>query len=113
HPLCRSGDSRGGGRAVRKIRAVAAKEVRQIGRDPLSLMLLLGLPAFMLVIYGFALNFDVRHVALAVQDRDGTAASRELVSSFVSSTYFDRVASPAPGDDLERLLEERRAKAVL
>jgi ABC-2 type transport system permease protein len=98
---------------VRKIRAVAAKEVRQIRRDPLSLMLLLGLPAFMLVIYGFALNFDVRHVALAVQDRDQTAKSRELVSAFLNSTYFDRTASPAPGDDLERLLEQRRAKAVL
>jgi ABC-2 type transport system permease protein len=98
---------------VRKIRAVAAKEVRQIRRDPLSLMLLLGLPAFMLVIYGFALNFDVRHVALAVQDRDRTAASRDLVSAFVSSTYFERTASPEPGEDLERLLEQRRAKAVL
>ena len=98
---------------MRKIRAVAAKEVRQIRRDPLSLMLLLGLPAFMLVIYGFALNFDVRHVALAVQDRDQTAKSRELVAAFLNSTYFDRTASPAPGDDLERLLEQRRAKAVL
>jgi ABC-2 type transport system permease protein len=98
---------------VKKIRAVAIKELRQIVRDPLSLLLLLGLPAFMLVLYGFALNFDVRHVALAVQDRDKTAASRELVASFVNSTYFDQVAAPEPGTDLEPLLEQRLARGVL
>jgi len=98
---------------VRKILAVAVKEVRQVRRDALSLLLLLGLPTFFLVLYGFALNFDVRHVALAVQDDDMSAASRELVSTFVNSIYFDRVASPPAGTDLESLLESRAAKAVL
>jgi ABC-2 type transport system permease protein len=98
---------------VRKLAAVALKEVRQVSRDPFSLIMLLGLPAFMLVLYGFALNFDVRHVRLAVQDRDRSAASRELVAAFVNSTYFDLVASPEPGEDLERLTERRVAKAVL
>ena len=45
-------------RTLRKARAVAVKELRQIRRDPLSLMMLLGLPAFLLILYGFALNFD-------------------------------------------------------
>jgi len=98
---------------MRKIRAVALKEVRQILRDPLSLLLLIGLPAFMLVVYGYALNFDVRHVALAVQDRDQSAASRDLLASFVNSTYFDITATPSPGEDLARLTERRVAKAVL
>jgi ABC-2 type transport system permease protein len=98
---------------VRKTWAVALKELRQIRRDPLSLVMLLGLPAFMLTLYGFALNFDVRHVALAVQDRDHTAASRDLVGAFVNSTYFDVVAAPPAGADLERITERRLAKAVL
>lgn len=98
---------------MKRIWAVAVKEVRQIRRDPLSLFLLLGLPAFMLVLYGFALNFDVRHVALGLQDRDHSAASRELVAAFVNSTYFDVVATPAPGSDLERILERREARAIL
>lgn len=93
--------------------AVARKELRQISRDPLSLIMLLGLPAFMLVLYGFALNFDVRHVGLAVQDHDRSAASRALVAAFVNSTYFDVVATPAAGADLEGLTERRQAKAVL
>lgn len=98
---------------MRKIAAVALKEVRQIRRDPISLLLLVGLPAFMLVVYGYALNFDVRHVALAVQDRDQSAASRDLVAAFVNSTYFDVTARPAPGEDLARLTERGVAKAVL
>jgi ABC-2 type transport system permease protein len=98
---------------VRKLRAVAVKELRQIRRDPLSLLMLLGLPAFMLVLYGFALNFDVRHVDLAVQDHDRTAHSRELVAAFVRSTYFDLAATPAPGADLEDLVERGLARGVL
>lgn len=98
---------------MRRVRAVGRKELLQVRRDPLSLLMLLGLPAFMLVLYGFALNFDVRHVALAVQDRDHSVASRQLVSAFVNSTYFDVTATPDAGEDLEKLTERRVAKAVL
>ena len=98
---------------MRRLLAVVAKEVRQVRRDPFSLIMLIGLPAFMLVLYGYALNFDVRHVRLAVQDRDRSAASRELLASFTHSTYFDLVASPLPGESLDALLERRVARAVL
>jgi ABC-2 type transport system permease protein len=98
---------------VRRLGAVVVKEIRQIRRDPFSLIMLIGLPAFMLVLYGFALNFDVRHVKLAVQDRDRTARSRELVAAFTHSTYFDLVATPEAGEDLEPLLERGVARAVL
>ena len=117
HPPRRAGGGgaprRRAGRAMRRLRAVVVKELRQVRRDPLSLAMLIGLPAFMLVLYGFALNFDVRHVRLAVQDLDRSAASRELVASFTHSTYFDLVATPGAGEDLDALLERRVAQAVL
>jgi drug efflux transport system permease protein len=97
----------------RKVWAIAAKEMRQASRDPLSLAMLLGVPTMMLLMYGYALNFDVRHVYLAVQDLDRTAQSRRLASAFVNSTYFDRVAEPGAEADLGRLTERRVAKAVL
>jgi ABC-2 type transport system permease protein len=87
--------------------------MRQARRDPLSLALLFALPAFMLILYGYAINFDVRHVRLAVQDRDMSHDSRALVASFVNSTYFDLVASPEPGSDLESVMQMRIAKVVL
>ena len=98
---------------MRRLWAVARKELRQVSRDPLSLLMLIAFPALMLVLYGFALNFDVRHVALAVQDRDHSPASRELITSFVSSTYFDLVATPPPEADLQALTERRVARAIL
>ena len=98
---------------LRQTWAVAKKEMRQARRDPLSLALLFTLPAFMLILYGYAINFDVRHVRLAVQDRDMSHDSRALVSSFVNSTYFDLVASPEPGSDLESVMQLRVAKVVL
>jgi ABC-2 type transport system permease protein len=97
----------------RKVWAIAAKEMRQASRDPLSLAMLLGVPTMMLLMYGYALNFDVRHVYLAVQDLDRSAQSRRLVSAFVNSTYFDRVAEPGAEADLGKLTERRVAKAVL
>jgi len=72
----------------RKIFAVALKEIRQIRRDPLTLFMLLGIPAFMLVVFGYAVNFDVENVPLGVVDRDHTAASRALVDAFVTSGRF-------------------------
>lgn len=98
---------------MRRLWAVAVKELRQASRDPLSLFLLLGMPAMMLLLYGYAVNFDVRHVGLALQDRDRSAASRDLVASFVNSTYFDLAVDLPAGADLERVLETRTAKAVL
>ena len=97
----------------RKVWAIAAKELRQASRDPLSLTMLLGVPTLMLLMYGYAINFDVRHVRLGVRDLDKTASSRDLAAAFVNSTYFDQVASLEAGADLERLTEERTVRAVL
>jgi ABC-2 type transport system permease protein len=78
--------------------AVARKEFRQIVRDSRTLMTLLFVPAFFLLLYGYALNFDIRNVHLAVEDRDHSAESRSLVSAFVNSGYFDLVATVGAGE---------------
>ena len=65
--------------AYGKSLAVGRKEFRQIARDRRSLLVLLFVPAFFLLLYGYALNFDVQHIRLAVLDNDRTPASRELV----------------------------------
>jgi ABC-2 type transport system permease protein len=98
---------------VRKILALAAKELRQIRRDPLSLVLLLGLPAFMLVVFGYAISFDVEHVQLGVYDQDKTAAARALVEGFLRSHRFDLAATPQRDAEVDRLLEEGRIQLAL
>jgi ABC-2 type transport system permease protein len=98
---------------MRKALAVGRKEMRQIARDRRTLLILVFIPAFFLLLYGYALNFDIRHIPLAVEDRDGTPQSRQIVSAFVNSGYFDHVASVFSPAEAERLLDLNRARAVL
>ena len=96
-----------------KLRAVTVKELRQIGRDRLTLMILLLLPALLLLLYGYALNFDIRDIRLAVQDQDRSTASREVVSAFVNSGYFELVGEVASDEAIVRSLDRGDARAVL
>jgi ABC-2 type transport system permease protein len=98
---------------MRKTIAVARKEFRQIARDRRSLLVLLFVPAFFLLLYGYALNFDVQHIHLAVEDDDLTPASRKVISAFVNSGYFDLVASVRGAPEYERLIDRGDARAVL
>jgi len=98
---------------MRKTLSVGTKEVRQILRDRRSLVVLLFVPAFFLLVYGYALSWDLRHIPLAVDDRDRSAASRSLVSAFVHSGYFDLVADVRSPDDITRLMNRGDARAVL
>ena len=98
---------------MKGILAVYRKELRQIARDRRTLMILVFIPAFFLLLYGYALNFDIRNVALAVEDRDASPESRALISAFVNSGYFDLVASVHAPSEVEWLLNTGRARAVL
>src|SRR5688500_12791240 len=98
---------------IGKVRAVAVKELHQIGRDRRTLLILLFVPAFFLLVYGYALNFDLRHIQLAVQDNDRSSASRELVSSFINSGYFDLSGEVFDASDISRVIDRDQARAVL
>ena len=98
---------------MRGVLAVYRKELRQIARDRRTLMILAFIPAFFLLLYGYALNFDIRNIKLAVEDRDGTVESRALVSAFVNSGYFDLAGAIYSPAEAERLLDLNMARAVL
>jgi ABC-2 type transport system permease protein len=97
---------------VKKTLAVARKEFRQISRDKRTLLILLFVPAFFLMLYGYALNWDIRHVRLAVEDEDRTQESRSIVSAFVNSGYFDLVAS-VHASRITELMNTNEVRAVL
>jgi ABC-2 type transport system permease protein len=98
---------------MRKAGAVAWKEVHQIARDRRTLMILLFVPAFFLLVYGYALNFDIRHIALGVQDNDRTSASRDLVSAFVNSGYFDFAGELLSDEEMTRAINRGDVRAIL
>jgi ABC-2 type transport system permease protein len=96
-----------------KVRAVAMKEMRQILRDRRSLLILLFVPAFFLLVYGYALSFDLRNIRLAVQDQDRSAVSRELVSAFLNSGYFELAADVTRTAEIDALLDGNDVRAAL
>lgn len=98
---------------MREAWAVALKELRQIRRDRRTLVILIFLPTFFLFLYGYALNFDVRHVAVAVEDRDLSSESRQLIADFVHSTYFDIVAATSSDEEVSALIDRGAVRAVL
>jgi ABC-2 type transport system permease protein len=98
---------------MRKALSVGRKEVRQIVRDRRTLVILLFVPALFLLLYGYALNWDIRHIKLAVDDRDRSAESRALISAFVNSGYFDLAATIDSEDDVSRLMDWNDARLVL
>ena len=98
---------------MRKALAVGRKEFRQIRRDRRTLMILLFIPVFFLLLYGYALNFDIRHVQLAVEDRDLSPESRRLVSSFVNSGYFDLAVAVTTDAEIVDLMNHDRIRAAL
>ena len=96
-----------------KILSVGRKEMRQIARDRRTLTILVFIPAFFLLIYGYALSWDIRHIALAVDDRDRSVESRALIASFVNSGYFDLVDDVRGSEDVTRLMDRGEVRAVL
>ncbi len=76
-----------------RTRAVARKEFLHILRDPRSLVMALALPILMILLFGYALTLDVDRIRTVIYDSDQSPESRELVSSFQGSRYFQVLGS--------------------
>ncbi len=84
--------------------AIARKEVRQLRRDRLTFGMIIGIPLVQLVLFGYAINQDVRHLRAGVADLAGTQRSRLLVADAAGSQVVDIVAEVETVLDLETLL---------
>lgn len=72
-----------------RINHILVKEFIQIFRDPRMKGVIFLMPIIQVLVFGYAVTTDVKHVATAVYDLDNSVASRELISRFVNSGYFD------------------------
>jgi ABC-2 type transport system permease protein len=73
----------------RSLKPIIVKEFRQIRRDPTSLGMLLVLPAALIMLTGYALNFDVKHIPTVIFDQSKTQESRMYYESYRHSEYFN------------------------
>jgi ABC-2 type transport system permease protein len=99
--------------ALLRIRRMIAKELRQLLRDPKSKRMIFGAPIIQLLLFGYAVNTDVRNVATFLVDRDRTAASRQLVQAFTASGYFRVVGTSDRASDLGDALDRGTARVGL
>ena len=95
------------------LRPVIRKEFLEISRDARSLVFMIFLPAFMLLMFGYALNFDVKHIPLAVVDQDGSQASRDLVDKFRTTEYFDLKAELVRTSEVDPLMGREAIRVAL
>ncbi len=93
--------------------AVFRKELIQVRRDPSSLIQVILLPVMLLLLYGYALTFDIKHVPTAVYDRDRTRVSQDFLNRFASSPYFDIVRRVDGYGEIDYLIDERLVRLAL
>jgi ABC-2 type transport system permease protein len=97
---------------VNRILVIAWKELLQLRRDKLTFAMVVALPVMQLLLFGYAINTDVRHVPTAVADGDRSAASRDLVRTLEATGFYRIVGEVAQGE-IERALRSDRARVAL
>lgn len=98
---------------VRRIIAIVRKEMHHILRDPRTLMVVFAMPVLQVLLFGYALNMDIKHIPIAVMDQDNTLESRSILRAFSASEYFDIIAFPSNRSEIEQLLRTGTIKAAL
>jgi ABC-2 type transport system permease protein len=93
-------------KSLQRIFAVVLKEVRQLRRDRLTFGMIVGIPVIQLLLFGYAINTDVRHLSAGLVDLSATTASRQLVQELAHSQVIDIHYQVADTDALEQLLRE-------
>ena len=99
--------------AAGRILAITRKEFIHIRRDPRTLAIVLILPIFQLVMFGYAVTSDIKHLPMAVLDHDRSAASRALVEAYRTSLYFDLNFYVHNAEELARLIDGGQARVGL
>jgi ABC-2 type transport system permease protein len=87
--------------------AIVLKELRQLRRDRLTFAMILGIPTMQLLLFGFAINLDIRHIDAAIVDQAQTARSREVAATLAATGLLALQDVPAStpaelGDALRR-----------
>jgi ABC-2 type transport system permease protein len=83
-----------------RIKRMVVKEFIQTLRDPRTRFVLFGPPIIQMLVFGYAATLEVKHVSMAVLDRDNTKDSRDLIQRFTASPYFDLKHTATQTDQL-------------
>jgi ABC-2 type transport system permease protein len=96
-----------------RIKHMLIKEFAQVFRDPKMRGVIFVMPVVQVLVFGYAVTTDVKHVATAVRDLDNSVAGRELIARFEKSGYFDIIEYVADDGRARELVDDGRVRAVL
>jgi ABC-2 type transport system permease protein len=96
-----------------RLTAMLVKEFTQILRDAKMRAVIFLVPLVQIIVFGYAVNTDVKHIATAVYDLDNSVASRELAMRLEQSGYFNIVARIGTVDEIRDLIDHGRVKAAV
>jgi ABC-2 type transport system permease protein len=92
---------------------IARKELIQLRRDRLTLGMMAVQPVVMLLLFGYAINTDVRHIPTVVYDQDHTAESRDLARRMEATGFYDVVSQVEGYGEIDRALRSGAARTAL
>ncbi|MFZ2323472.1 MAG: ABC transporter permease [Ignavibacteriaceae bacterium] len=98
---------------IRRTLSVIKKEFLQLKRDTRFLFVLFFFPVLLLVIFGYAINFDVKHIKVAIYDQEKSDLSRDFIRSITNSEYFDFTYNANSEQEINRLLDEKVVQFVI
>ena len=93
-----------------RLKSLIIKEFIQLMRDRITLAIVMFMPLAQLLIFGFAINTDIKHLRTVIFDQSRTQESREMINSLSSSNYFDVVEFAASMKEVNKRVEEGAAK---
>ena len=101
------------GLSVRRVLAIARKELRQLVRDRLTMAMIVGIPAIQLMLFGYAINLDVRGISTAVLDRAQSPLSRKLLGEIEATQTFTLRVRANSEAELIRMLGRSEVGAAI
>jgi len=93
-------------KSLQRILAIIRKEVRQLRRDRLTFGMIVGIPVIQLLMFGYAINMDVRNLDAAVADLSGTSASRQIVMDMSQTQIIKVIRQVSSADELEHMMRQ-------
>src|SRR6185436_10807758 len=109
-PARRGGGMRG---TFSRLWAIALKELLQLRRDRLTLAMMVALPVVQLMLFGYAIDTDVRHMPTVVFDQDRTAQSRDFAQSMRATGFYDLAGEVHGYDEIAQALRRGDARVAL
>ena len=100
-------------KSLERLLAIAAKEVRQLARDRITVGLIVGIPTLQLLLFGYAINFDVRGVSTAVLDQARSSLSRRLVGDLGATQVLGRIRQARTDRELRDLMQRGEANIAI